>query len=63
MKYILVILIGTVFILATLPVEANYFRHRDSDVDSEVFRIAEKNFMGVQLDQDLELIDQHGAAL
>ncbi|MBF0357328.1 MAG: SCO family protein [Magnetococcales bacterium] len=63
MRHILAFFIGTIFILGTVPVEANYFRQRESDVDSNVFRILEKDFMGVQFDQDLELIDQNGAQL
>ncbi|MBF0380900.1 MAG: SCO family protein [Magnetococcales bacterium] len=56
----LAFLFGCIVFIVSLPVEANYFRHRESDIDPDVFRIVEKDYMGVKLDPKLELIDQHG---
>ncbi len=60
MQRFLVFLIGFIVLIVSLPVEANYFRQRESDIDPNIFRIVEKDFMGVKLDPKLELIDQHG---
>ncbi|MBF0447060.1 MAG: SCO family protein [Magnetococcales bacterium] len=59
----LALLIGIVLLLATMPVEANYFRQRDSDIDPNVFRIDEKDYMGVKVDPNVELISQQGETL
>ncbi|MBF0193213.1 MAG: SCO family protein [Magnetococcales bacterium] len=60
MQRLLVFLIGFIVLIVSLPVEANYFRQRESDIDPNIFRIVEKDFMGVKFDPNLELIDQNG---
>ena len=56
-------IIAVAILLGSLPLEANYFRQRESDIDSNIFRIAEKDYMGVKLDPNLELIKQDGTVI
>ncbi|MBF0455577.1 MAG: SCO family protein [Magnetococcales bacterium] len=56
------ILAVCVLFLAVQPGEASYFRQKESDIDPNVFRIKEQDFMGVRVGRDVALIDQDGAA-
>lgn len=60
MRVLLASLVALVVLLGAWPAEAEYFRQRDSDIDPNVFRIKETDFMGVKLDPDLALIGQDG---
>jgi protein SCO1 len=63
MRSLFALFIGMVLLIGSLPVEANYFQHRDSEIDPDMFRVNEKDFMGVKLDPNLELIGQDGTPL
>ncbi len=63
MRAVSFFLVGLVLLAWAVPAEANYFRQRESDIDPKVFQIKEQDFMGVKLNPDLMLLDQHGTSM
>lgn len=63
MKHWLALFVCGLFLGISLSAEAEYFRQKQSDIDPDVFRIRESAFMGVRMDQDLELLDAQGRSM
>ncbi len=47
-------------LLGAFEARAEYFRQKESDIDPNVFRIKEAEFMGARFDQNLEIVDENG---
>ncbi len=59
-RFLLQVMIFGLLLLNAADLHANYFRQRQSDIDPNIFRIDEDQYMGVRFDQKLEIIDENG---
>ncbi|MBF0371049.1 MAG: SCO family protein [Magnetococcales bacterium] len=50
-------------LLGAVDAQGEYFRQKESDIDPNVFRIKEADFMGVRFDPKVEIIDENGGTL
>ena len=49
-----------IFLAGTYPVSAEYFRQKESNINPNILKIDEKEFMGSRLDPNLELVNDRG---
>ncbi|MBF0625149.1 MAG: SCO family protein [Magnetococcales bacterium] len=61
-KLLKVVLAGLLVLAWTADSGAEYFRHRQSDIDPGIFRIEEKKYLGNKIDPDLMIVATDGRA-